>query len=400
MQFNLNRYLLGLSYAIDCMESELLGVTTNHGKRVAYVALRMAHALGLPEAEIFDIAAFAILHDNGLSEEALANDRLDRDRLCQVEDLPAHCDIGERNVEMFPFQSKAVNIIRYHHEHWDGSGFFGLQGDDIPKMAQIIGLADYTDLRFRYETPDPANRERILAFLAEKSGTAFSPELVEVFRQVSDRPAFWLDLRNPFIQAALDRYMPDMTVETDWNGVLSISRVFSRIIDSKSRFTLRHSSGVEEKIACMADHYNIDGDTRIRLQIAANLHDVGKLAIPNAILDKSAPLTDIEQRRMMEHTYYTRLCLEPIPNFQDISQWASNHHEKLTGTGYPLGLTADQLDVYSRLLSVLDIYQALSEERPYHRPLPHSQVMQILDRQCAAGELDPDIVNEVRYVFA
>jgi len=400
INFNLNRFLLGLSFAIDCVESELLGSTSNHGKRVAAVSMRMARAMGLSDSQVFDIASLAILHDNGLAEESLTHVRPEADRLYHVEDLPAHCTIGEHNAAKFPFQTDCFESIRFHHEHWDGSGFFGISGDKIPIMAQIISLADYTDLKFRFQTPDPGNRDRIAMFLNENSGSIFSPDLVDLFHQISKVPAFWFDLRDPFIHAALDRTMPECSMESDWQGVLDISRVFSRIIDSKSRFTLRHTQGLEEKIDHMAGHYRVATEERLQLRIAASLHDVGKLAIPNAILDKPGSLTDAERYKVTEHTYYTRLCLEPIPGFENITEWAANHHEKLGGGGYPMGLGKKDLDFNARLMTVLDIYQALTEERPYRQSLSHQQSMAIIGKLRDNGDVDGEIVGDVDRVFS
>ncbi|ABK45026.1 metal dependent phosphohydrolase [Magnetococcus marinus MC-1] len=400
MPFNLNRYLLGLSFAIDCVERELLGVTTNHGKRVAYVTMRMARALGLSEAEVFDGAGLAILHDNGLAEERLSHSHSKPDRLYQVEDLPAHCEIGEHNVAAFPFQKEGSGVVRYHHECWDGSGFFGLQGDSIPLLAQIVGLADYTDLTCRFQEPNPNNWASVRAFVAQGQGTLFSAELVACFQQVSRTPAFWYDLQDPFIHAALNRQMPTLTVAMDWSRVLDISRVFSRIIDSKSRFTLRHTQGLEEKVGFMADYFQMPAEERVTLRIAASLHDVGKLAIPNTILDKPGPLNDDERRTMNTHTYYTRLCLEQIPGFEQITEWAANHHEKLDGEGYPLGLGPEDLDFKCRLMTVLDIYQALTEERPYRHALTHAESMAIIGKLRDGGGLDAGIVAEVDRALA
>ncbi|MBF0214936.1 MAG: HD domain-containing protein [Magnetococcales bacterium] len=399
MKFNLNRYLLGLSMAIDCVESELLGVTSNHGGRVALISMRMARALGLSEAEVFDIAAFAVLHDNGLAEENLTRDDATRNRLSQVEDMPVHCEIGERNVSLFPFQSPARQVILYHHEHWDGSGFFGLQGESIPLMAQIVGLADYSDLKLRFGENRLGKREQTLDFLDARRGSHFSPELVEAFREISTPTAFWLDLRNAFLDNALRRTMPDLEMETDWQGILEISRVFSRIIDSKSRFTHSHSSGLEDKTARMAAFLGADPETILQLRIAAALHDVGKLAMPNAILDKPGPLDNTERAKMMEHTYYTRKCLELIPGLETITEWASNHHEKLNGEGYPLRLGAERLDTWSRLLTVLDIYQALTEERPYRASLPHARTLEILRELVKGNAVDADLVHAVDQAF-
>nr|CRH06442.1 Putative metal dependent phosphohydrolase. Containing HD-GYP domain [Candidatus Magnetococcus massalia] len=400
MLFDLNRFLQGLSYAIDCVESELLGSSTHHGKRVAYLSLRLAKAAGLTEEEQFDIAAFGILHDNGLAQETLTKADLDRSRLCQAEDLPAHCTIGENNIAHFPFRSHSRDIVKYHHEWWDGSGFFGLKGDEIPLMAQIVGLADSVDVRFRFENPDPSNRQRIRDHIIAQSGLAFSPELVALFEQVSQTTAFWLDLHNSHIQQSLDRWMPSHTVEMSWEEILKVSRVFSQIIDSKSRFTQRHSGGLEEKAGRMANHYDMPHDEMMQLRIAAALHDVGKLAIPNAILDKPSKLTETERMKVQEHTYFTRLCLEPIPGFETITEWAANHHEKLSGNGYPMALPPERLDFNARLLTVLDIYQALTEERPYRQGNTHEDAMVIIDKLKEGGQLDATIVDAVRTTLA
>ncbi|MBF0628493.1 MAG: HD domain-containing protein [Magnetococcales bacterium] len=399
MKFHLNRYLLGLSMAIDCVESELLGVTSSHGRRVALISMQLARTMGLSEEQVFDIAAFSVLHDNGLAEENLTVGSSSRDRLRQVEDVPAHCEIGERNVAMFPFQSDVREIVLYHHEQWDGGGFFGKVGDAIPLMAQIISLVDYTDLKWRLGEPGADKAEAVYAFLNARRGRNFSPDLVEAFHQISASIAFWLDLRDPFLAGALKRTMPVFEIETDWQGILAISKVFSRIIDSKSRFTHSHSSGLEEKTAHMAAFFGADPETIIRLRIAAALHDVGKLAMPNAILDKPGKLDAAERAKMMEHTYYTRKCLEQIPELESITDWAANHHEKLNGDGYPLRLGAEQLDPWSRLMTVLDIYQALTEERPYRASLSHARTMEILRNLVTAGSVDPGLVRAVDRAF-
>ncbi|MBF0418357.1 MAG: HD domain-containing protein [Magnetococcales bacterium] len=400
MKFNLNRYLLGLSMAIDCVESELLGVTSQHGRRVALLAMRLARTLGMSDSQVFDCAALAILHDNGLAQENLTRPDVQRDRLRQVEDMPAHCEIGEENVSRFPFQGETSRAILLHHENWDGSGFFGVEGEAIPLMAQVIALADYTDLKLNLGETRPGKREQVLEFLRVKQGKRFSPRLVDLFSEISASTAFWLDLRHPFLDIALSQTMPNLTIEADWQQLLDISRVFGRIIDSKSRFTHNHSSGLEEKSARMAEYLGADPETIIRLRIAASLHDVGKLAMPNAILDKPGKLDDLERAKMMEHTYFTRKCLEGIPGLEQITEWASNHHEKLNGEGYPLRLPGERLDIWSRLLTVLDIYQALTEERPYRPSLTHRQTMEILNRLVKEGGVDTGLVKAVDRAFA
>lgn len=402
MRFNLNQFLMSASTLIDFVEMDVLGVTSNHGRRVAYIAARLGERANLLPPQIFDLVALAILHDNGLSEETLLTDFPLREasRLQRVEGLRAHCDLGERNVAGFPFLTETKGSIQFHHERHDGRGFFGLRGEDVPLMAQLIGLADYVDFLFHFETPDPANRNKIRSYISENRSTAISPALTDLFLDVSAKPAFWLDLQNDFIDGALARLVPDVSVDIPYAAVLEIGRVFSRIVDCKSRFTQRHSSGLEDKTARMAEALGFDDEHTIRLRIAAAFHDLGKLAMPNSILDKPSPLTHEEILKMQEHTYYTRRCLEKVSEFKEITEWASNHHEKLDGSGYPLGLAAADMVMESRLLCCLDIYQALTEDRPYRKPMSHAEAMAILQSSAARGLLDVGLVQEVDRVFA
>ncbi|MFR1804218.1 MAG: HD-GYP domain-containing protein, partial [Faecalispora jeddahensis] len=95
------------------------------------------------------------------------------------------------------------------------------------------------------------------------------------------------------------------------------------------------------------------------------------------------------------HTYYTRKALEMVQGFEDITEWAANHHEKLNGKGYPYGLTADQLDFNSRVLACVDIYQALTEERPYRMALSHEESVGILDTMAKQNLIDGSIVRDI-----
>jgi HD-GYP domain-containing protein (c-di-GMP phosphodiesterase class II) len=397
MHFDLDQFLLSASTLIDFVEMDVLGVTSNHGKRVAYIAAKMGMRAGLSRDEVFDLIALAVLHDNGLSEEILFTDfpSQGEDRLQLVEGLIAHCELGERNVAGFPFLTAPKGVIRLHHERHDGKGFFGLRGDQTPVMAQIIGMADYVDFLFSFETRDLANRDKIRAYVAEHRDEAVAPAVADLFLEVSDKPAFWLDLQNGFIDSALARVTPQVVQEVSPDVLLDISRVFSRIVDCKSKFTQRHSGGLEDKAARMADFYGFDEGRAVSLRIAAAFHDLGKLAIPNAILDKPGSLTVEEMLRIQDHSYYTRRCLEKVAGFEAITEWASNHHERLDGSGYPLGLDAERLGFECRLLACLDIYQAVTEERPYRQPMTHAEAMAILRSAAARGQLDTALVEDI-----
>jgi HD-GYP domain-containing protein (c-di-GMP phosphodiesterase class II) len=102
---------------------------------------------------------------------------------------------------------------------------------------------------------------------------------------------------------------------------------------------------------------------------------------------------------MQRHTYFTRVDLQGIERFADITEWAANHHEKLDGSGYPNGRGGPELDHGSRLLAVLDQYQALTEDRPYRSAVPHDEAVATLRRAASAGLIESSIVEEAAAEF-
>jgi HD-GYP domain-containing protein (c-di-GMP phosphodiesterase class II) len=150
MVFSLNEFLISTSFALDFIEIDFLGVPTNHGKRVAYIALKLSEKFRLSEEKRYDIVSLSILHDNGVGETFSQGGIItdSRGALILNERVKAHCIIGENNVKSYPFLTDTTNIIKYHHERYDGTGFFNIKGNDIPIMSQIIFLADRVEHEF------------------------------------------------------------------------------------------------------------------------------------------------------------------------------------------------------------------------------------------------------------
>ncbi len=401
MLFSLRDFLIAVSKALDFVEMDLLGVTLNHSKRVAYIAFKLAEEFGLTIEEKRDIISLSILHDNGLTEGILKNkvNLSALKKFPQEENFKDHCVIGERNIVDFPLFSKKCDIIKFHHENYDGSGFFGLKNNEIPFMAQLIGFADRIDFLFNYENPNEEKKVHTIQYAKKEKGKRFSPEIVDGFLKIVEDPIFWTSLKNESIEGILYDCVPEYKKDISLDEILEIMKVFSKIIDSKSNFTQRHSSGLAKKVRIMAEHYDFSYDEKMKLIIAAQLHDIGKLAIPNAILDKPGKLTNEEISTMQKHAYYTRMCLKNIDGFEEITMWASNHHEKLNGKGYPFGLKDEELDFNSRLMACLDIYQALTEERPYRNSLSHESTMNILRNMVNNNHIDTKIVKDIQEVF-
>lgn len=402
MLFNLNEFLRAVSFALDFIEMDLLGVTSKHGKRTAYTSLSIAREMGFSEESLHDIAALAILHDNGVSEKSL-HDKFQTGDLADpksIERVKVHCTIGEDNVSTYPFLTKISNVIKYHHERYDGNGLFNIKGDEIPLMSQIIYLADVIEVNFELENNDFNLQSKIISFVKEQENKMFSPMVVEAFCSAARDEIYWENLRDENIDRALINETPEYITDLPIEKIRKITGVFSKIIDSKSKYTQRHSRDLSQKTSIMADYYSMDHEEKMKLIIAADLHDIGKLAVPNNILDSPNKLTSKEFEIVKKHSYYTRVALQEISGFEDITEWASNHHEKLNGKGYPFGKTSKDLDFNSRLIACLDIYEALTEERPYRQSLSHIEAMEILNKMKEDGFIDRRITEDIDQVFS
>jgi putative nucleotidyltransferase with HDIG domain len=170
------------------------------------------------------------------------------------------------------------------------------------------------------------------------------------------------------------------------------------VIDAKSPWTYRHSDRASLIAAGIAAKLGLDAAGVSDLRRAAMLHDIGKLAVSNRILDKRGDLSAAEAAIIREHPLVTAQILERVPGFSQLARLASAHHERLDGHGYPRGLTADALDVPMRVLAVADVYEAVTSERPYRPAMSSEQALAIL-RAEAPDRLDAAVVAALESVL-
>ena len=176
-----------------------------------------------------------------------------------------------------------------------------------------------------------------------------------------------------------------MTATED--SIDKICMAFAEVIDAKSPFTYRHSNGVAEAAVEIGQWFGMNPKSLKLLRRAALLHDIGKLSVPNSILEKPGKLTNGEWTVVKAHPYYTLEILKKIPGFERLSQDAAAHHEKLDGSGYWRGWGSEQLSRFARILAVADIFDALHAKRPYRDGIPLEKVFEIL-RKDAPHALD------------
>ena len=384
-----------IAQALDMVEVAFLGATTNHGKRIAVLCAAMGRRLGMSELEISDLVSCALLHDNALTEYIL----LQKGREEDDPDFGLHCVLGQRNMENLPFYGDISGYILFHHERADGMGLFGKSEGNYPLGAELIAIADMIDAERHLENISPEELPALRKIIEEEIHKCFTERAVRAMLDVLDENML-ASLQNENVVETVNSYIPVWNMEMNDPGLLPIAKMISHIIDRKSEFTGIHSKQIADRILLMSEYYGYGMTEKNQVYLAAALHDIGKLAVPIEVLEKPGKLNDDEFKIIKSHVEQTWTLLSAMEGLGKITAWASNHHEKLDGSGYPRGLSAEELDFNSRLMTCIDIYQAVSEKRPYHGGRSHADTMSILEEMAQQGKIDPDIVKDVDKVMA
>lgn len=195
------------------------------------------------------------------------------------------------------------------------------------------------------------------------------------------------------LDRALSKQARAITIDLDLVSLMDFARLFSHIIDFRSRFTATHSSGVAAIAEALAGLVGMSRAEGQLLRVAGYLHDLGKLAIPREILEKPAALTRSEYDLMRSHTFYTYRILETVKGLETLAAWAAYHHERLDGAGYPFHYTDDELSIHARIMAVADVFTAIKEDRPYRVGLDKDSASRLLTKMAKEGGLDQRLVD-------
>jgi putative nucleotidyltransferase with HDIG domain len=222
----------------------------------------------------------------------------------------------------------------------------------------------------------------------QRSGRWFDPDLVKAVESLHQSGVLFADLGTEKVLHDVVALEPEDRQMALTEGMLDgICTAFAEVIDAKSPFTYRHSTGVANAAIAIGQELDLNPQTITFLRRAALLHDIGKLSVSNSILEKPGKLTDGEFSVVKKHPYFTFEILRRIPGFGELSEIAASHHEKLDGSGYFRGYGAEQLSLPARILVVADIYDALAARRPYRDAMPIEKVFGIMQSE-GAQKLD------------
>jgi putative nucleotidyltransferase with HDIG domain len=265
-------------------------------------------------------------------------------------------------------------------------------------MSNLLYLVDRVDALLASQGEhDIVNAgERVRQMISQYGGTLFAPELVQAFIEASSNEAFWLNLEPLNLLEHIARFKPSRKTEIDDEEDLrTLAFIFARIVDAKSPYTYEHSQGVARLSVFLARKMQLSPGSIFKIEIAALLHDLGKLGVPDEILEKKGPLNHDEKVIMHRHSYDTFRILRQIEGFEEISEWAGNHHETLIGDGYPFQKEEAFLEPGARIIAVADIFQALAQKRPYRDTLNPGEIVDLLSLLAEEGKVDSQIVHIV-----
>ena len=376
--------VLSISSAIDLIDP----IITNHHKRVAYISYSIAKEMNLSDKQIKDLVLASLLHDCGSVNLSERKSIYEFGFKCPILQSHAHGNKGWYILRDSADLHDAAEIIRFHHVYWEQRSENHLQSYDIPIASYILHLADRVDILINRNLDILSQRRYIEDILIYHSGTMFMPQVVEAFNNLFSKQYFWFDIISPYLDNILKKAIIPFNVNINGSNLHQYAIIIQRIIDFRSSYTATNSISVATCARLLASKLGFsESDTQI-IHSAGLIHDFGMLSVPEEILEKPGTLDLTEYNTIKSHTYHTYRLLDSIPGLEKIRDWASFHHEKLDGTGYPFGLKSDQLDLGSRILAVSDLFISLTEDRSYRSALSIYTAMEIINN---AKNLDSDV---------
>ncbi len=303
-----------------------------------------------------------------------------------------HAFLGARLLSGIRVLKQISGIVKYHHiPHRFGLGSMYLD-EEVPIESHVLHLADRTCALIDTHKSICGQIPGILKSIEERKDTIFIPEQVDALFELSKDEKFWMEL-----SGETPLYIPHMPFFSSHSitadDLLDLSRFISHIIDFRSSFTANHSAAVARTASTLASLAGFpESECRLML-IAGYLHDLGKLAVDVTLLDKPGALTIEEFQTVKRHAFHTYRLLSMVRGFSTINAWASLHHEKLNGKGYPFGLKGKEIPLGARIMAVADVFTAVTEDRPYRKGMSQEEVLGVFESMVKDESLCPNVVN-------
>lgn len=275
-QFDINELLLAISEVIDIADSALM----LHQQRTTYIAIKMARLTNLNDYEIETLFLAAILHDIG----ALTTAEKVKLHEFQKVDIHKHCDLGYKLFNDLSWLKASSKIVLQHHNYWETY--------DTPinhpstLLSQILFLADLIERKIKKGHYILLQKHYVTKEIEALGSNVVHPYVIDLFIKASKSDKFWFELDTNQVQDVLSSMLTKKYVNLSIEHLNDFSVFLRKLIDFRSPSTANHSAGVGICASCLAKLYSFSDEEVQLMKIAGNLHDIGKLGVPERLLEK------------------------------------------------------------------------------------------------------------------
>ena len=391
-QLNLRELTYALSEALD-----YIGIDdTAHGKRVAYIACEIGKKLGWRQSKLDKIMLMAMLHDCGVSSKEM-HDCIDN--YLDWEDSNLHCAKGAALLKEVPIYSDFSEVIALHHTSWEN--FAPHIDEDVKLYANLIYLSDRIDtLHLKCGAHLSHEKESIRVNIYKEIASVFAPKLVEAFMAISHTDLFWYYLEPEAIHYYFRDWIEHGDIRTvSFELLKKIALMFANIVDAKIPYQKHHTLRVATLARYIADSYEFSLREKEEIEIAALLHDVGKLRIPDEILLKTTSLNDEEMVQVKRHCFDAQIILGQIKGFEKITRIVAMHHETLDAKGYPANLEEAKIPLEARILCAANTFVNLINHESLQDTSNAKRAYEVLHDMVKEHKLDAEVVHTITEHF-
>jgi putative nucleotidyltransferase with HDIG domain len=373
----------------SALELSTNGISAHH-LGTAIIANAFGKALKLQPDQQQLLVTSALLHDIGAASDWDEKHRIVYDD--HESHIFRHAILGAQILKQAPLFESMSDIVLHHHDRYLGNNPSGAVMESIPLLARILHLADRIDVMIQPQQNILLQRESITRHILQSD--YFDPALITVFEQLALKESFWLDVQTLTHEDLFgDTEALFGKVSLDLDDLIAVAVVFASIVDEVSRFTYKHSFNVANVASALAQFTGHSDDEVKVFYLAGLLHDLGKLSVPEAILNKQSALNDEEFLIMKQHPYYSQRILSMVDGLEELANWIGHHHEVDDGFGYPDRILSESFNPGIRILQIADIFCALVEKRPYRAAMSPEAVHRHLTQMVDHGKLDESMTS-------
>jgi HD-GYP domain-containing protein (c-di-GMP phosphodiesterase class II) len=298
------------------------------------------------------------------------------------------CEVAQRFAGWLDLGPDVQAALEFVFARWDGRGFPGVSGDEIPVPMRLLHVARDISLFLSAAGPDEAR-----AVIERRTGAAYDPRLAGLAVRGFDDLLAGLDEARMWEQALESEPFPKIWIAGE--RVDAAFTAIAALTGLKSPWLREHATGVAELAEAAAWRMGLPAGTVTLLRRAALAHDLGRIGVSNAIWEKPGPLGFGEWERVRLHPHFSERAFAQSPALAPIGLLAGSHHERLDGSGYHRGTRGPALDQPARILAAADCYGAMREARPHRPALDEAAAETELMREAEEGRLDGDAVDAI-----